>query len=250
MHVKAQDDGRAGAAYPTTQWSLVRAASSPEPGARQEALAQLVRRYAAVLQFHLVRDRNLTPDRADDVLQSFLADKVLADGLLDFADPARGKFRTFLATSLDRYLVSQVRAERAQKRGGGKVRVPIDEGLPVVDGRSPSPDQAFDVSWARQVLTDAVQSMQAECLATGRSDVWGVFEGRVLSPLLQGGEQVPYSELVARHGFVSPSQASNALVTANRMFVRALRRIVGAYTASAAETEEEIADLRRILSGS
>jgi RNA polymerase sigma-70 factor (ECF subfamily) len=249
--MKAQDDdGRSGAAYPTTQWSLVRAASSPEPGARQAALAQLVRRYAAVLQAHLVRDRALTPDRADDVLQSFLADKVLADRLIDFADPARGRFRTFLATSLDRYLVSQVRAERAQKRGGGKQRVSMDEGLPVVDGRAPAPDQAFDVSWAQQVLADAVNTMQAECLASGRGDVWGVFFGRVLSPLLHGGEQVPYSDLVARHGFVSPSQASNALVTANRMFVRALRKVVGAYTTSDAETEEEIADLRRILSGS
>jgi RNA polymerase sigma-70 factor (ECF subfamily) len=248
--VNAHDEGRSGAAYPTTQWSLVREASSPEPGARHNALAQLVRRYAAVLRTHLVRDRHLTPDEADDVLQSFLADKVLADGMMDFADPARGRFRTFLATSLDRYLVSRVRAERAQKRGGGKLRVSMDEGLPVVDNRSPSPDHAFDVGWARQILTDAVHAMRAECLAGGRGDVWNVFEGRVLSPLLHGGQQVPYSELVARHGFVSPSQASNALVTANRMFVRALRKVVGAYTTSDAETEEEIADLRRILAGS
>jgi hypothetical protein len=106
------------------------------------------------------------------------------------------------------------------------------------------------VSWARQVLADAMNAMQGDCLATGRGDVWGVFEGRVLSPLLRGGEQVAYSELVARYGFVSPSQASNVLVTANRMFVRELRRVVGAYTASDAETEEEIADLRRILAGS
>jgi hypothetical protein len=34
------------------------------------------------------------------------------------------------------------------------------------------------------------------------------------------------------------------------MFVRELRQIVGTYTSSDAEVEEEIADLRRILAGS
>jgi RNA polymerase sigma-70 factor (ECF subfamily) len=248
VHVTAHHDG--GGAYPTTQWSLVRAASSPEENARRDAVTQLVRRYVPVLVNHLVRGRNLTADQADDIVQSFLADKVLADGLIGFADPTRGRFRTFLATSLDRYLVSHLRAEHAKKRGGGTARVELEAGAPVVDRRTPAPDRSFDVCWARQVLADAMNAMQGECLATGRGDVWGVFEGRVLSPLLRGGEQVAYSELVARYGFVSPSQASNVLVTANRMFVRELRRVVGAYTASDAETEEEIADLRRILAGS
>jgi hypothetical protein len=76
-----------------------------------------------------------------------------------------------------------------------------------------------------------------------------VFEGRVLTPLLHGGEQVPYAELVSRYRFVSPSQASNVLVTANRTFVRELRKVVAGYTSSEAETDEEIADLRRILAG-
>jgi RNA polymerase sigma-70 factor (ECF subfamily) len=248
VHVTAHHDG--GGAYPTTQWSLVRAASSGEEDARRDALTQLVRRYVPVLVKHLVRGRKLTPDQADDVVQSFLADKVLADGLIGFADPTRGRFRAFLATSLDRYLVSYLRAENAKKRGGGTSRVELEAGLPVVDRRAASPDRSFDVSWARQVLADAVNATQAECLASGRGDVWGVFEGRVLAPLLHGGEQVAYSDLVARYGFVSPSQASNVLVTANRMFVRELRRVVGAYTSSDAETEEEIADLRRILTDS
>jgi RNA polymerase sigma-70 factor (ECF subfamily) len=202
-----------------------------------------------VLRNHLVRGRGLTPDAADDLVQSFLTDKVLEDGLIGLADPGRGRFRTFLATSLDRYLVSHIRAERAKKRGGGARHLPLTAELSVVDP-TPSPHQSFDVSWARQVLAEAVDSMCAQCLASGRAEVWGVFDGRVLSPLLHGGEQLSYAELVARYGFVSPSQASNVLVTANRMFVRELRRVVGAYTSTEAEADAEIADLRRILAGS
>jgi len=246
--VNANDD-RAGASYPTTQWSLVRAASSDDEDARRDAVGRLVRRYAPVLQTHLVRDRGLASDQADDVVQSFLADKVLEDGLIGLADPGRGRFRTFLATSLDRYLVSHIRAERAKKRGGGMSHVQLNAESPVVDP-TPLPHHAFDVSWARQVLADAVNAMQAECLASGRGDVWGVFEGRVLLPLLHGGEQASYAELVRRYGFISPSQASNVLVTANRMFARELRKVVGAYTLTDAQADEEIADLRRILAGS
>jgi RNA polymerase sigma-70 factor (ECF subfamily) len=162
------------------------------------------------------------------------------------AEPGRGRFRTFLATSLDRYLISRARADAAQKRGGGTSRVALDEGMAVAD-RCPAPDQSFDVSWARQVLAQAIDAMRAECTATGRTDIWGVFEGRVLSPVLHGGRQVSYGELVRRNGFVSPSQASNVLVTATRMFARELRKVVGAYASSDREIDEEIADLRRIL---
>jgi RNA polymerase sigma-70 factor (ECF subfamily) len=235
--------------FPTTRWSLVQdAGADRDAPRRREAVAQLLRRYAPVLQTHLVRARNVRPDQADDVVQSFLADKVLAGDLISRAEQGRGRFRTFLVASLDHYFFSYVRAERAQKRGGA-ARVTLDEGLYVAD-HCPGPDRSFDVSWARQVLAQAIDAMRAECTATGRTVVWGVFEGRVLSPVLHGGQQVSYGELVRRYGFVSPSQASNVLVTATRMFARELRKVVGAYASSDEEIDEEIADLRRILASS
>ena len=48
----------------------------------------------------------------------------------------------------------------------------------------------------------------------------------------------------------SPSQATNTLVTANRMFVRVLRAVVRDYVASDEEVDEEIVELRRILAAS
>ena len=58
-------------------------------------------------------------------------------------------------------------------------------------------------------------------------DIWGVFEARVLGPLFQNAEPVPYEQIVARFGFKSPAQASNVLVSARRMFERVLRSWLG-----------------------
>jgi RNA polymerase sigma-70 factor (ECF subfamily) len=234
--------------FPTTQWSLVRVAGNGSGAIGRDALARLLEQYAPALRAHLVRGRGVTPDDAEDLVQSFIADKVLGRDFIRLAQPSRGRFRTFLAVSLDRYAISCGRSERARKRSS-HLRVELDERCQSLADRSPGPERALDVSWARQVLRQAIDAMRAGCHAAARPDIWGVFEGRVLCPLLYGDAPVPYGELVGRYGFVSPSQASNVLVTANRMFARALRDVVGAYTAGPDDVEEEIADLRRILAG-
>jgi hypothetical protein len=48
---------------------------------------------------------------------------------------------------------------------------------------------------------------------------------------------------------VSPEQASNVLITAKRMFARALRSVVAKY-ADAGDVETEIRDLKSILARS
>jgi hypothetical protein len=52
---------------------------------------------------------------------------------------------------------------------------------------------------------------------------------------------------VRRFGFGSPAQAGNAFITAERMFIRLLRQVVGEYTGTGADVDEEIRDLRREL---
>jgi hypothetical protein len=53
---------------------------------------------------------------------------------------------------------------------------------------------------------------------------------------------------VEKFGFRSPTEASNALVTAKRMFVRALRAVVAEYARDENGIDREIEELRAILS--
>jgi hypothetical protein len=55
---------------------------------------------------------------------------------------------------------------------------------------------------------------------------------------------------VERFNFATPSQATNILVTGNRMFLRALKSVVGRYAKDGQAVEEELLDLQRILSSS
>lgn len=236
-----QIDGR----FPTTHWSLVAQVGLPDADARRDALERLLVRYLPALRAHLLWGKRLPSEEADDLLQDFVAGKIIERGLIGRADAALGKFRTFLLAALDRYAIDRFRQQSAKKRSPDGAPLEIGERGDLLP--APPSSDAFDVAWARSVLAEALKRMREECEATGRADVWGVFQCRLLEPSLQGTAPVDYEELVARFGLQSPSQASNVLVTAKRTFARALRSVVGEYALGDEEIDAEIRELREIL---
>jgi len=232
--------------FPTTRWTSVeRAGEHGTAGAA--ALARLLTLYLAPLRAHLVLQKRLPPDRADDLLQGFISDKVLERELVAGAAREKGKFRTFLLVALDRFVSNQLRDDQRKRRRPDGL-VSLDDAPDTADP-APGAGAAFDLCWARQVLEQAARRMFDDCNASGRTDLWAVFDGRVLSPTLEGDECVPYELLVERFALGSVDAASNLLVSGKRMFARSLRRVVGEYTGEGGDAEREIADLREILSG-
>src|SRR5689334_5139553 len=101
-----QDDTRQSAGgFPTTRWSLVRRAKLRDSFDQPVAMDEIARLYSRALRAHLLQRTHGDVHRADDLLQGFLADKVLEQRLIDRADPNRGRFRTFLLGAMDKYLV-------------------------------------------------------------------------------------------------------------------------------------------------
>lgn len=233
--------------FPSTRWSLVRGAAAGETGLRLESLDVLLTRYRGPLLAHLRWTRRLARAQAEDILQSFLHDKILRQGLVAGADQARGRFRIYLLTALDRFLVSELRRQNARKRRAAQ-EVPIEEHAEAIGDPTPAVDP-FDVAWARTVLDQAARRMQAECLAATRMDVWRLFEQRVLLPSLEGGSGPAYDELVRDLGLASPSAAYNLLLTGKRMFARHLQGVIAEYAGDRRGVEEEVRDLQAILSG-
>lgn len=233
--------------FPETRWSLVSLVGATTSDEQRQALGVLLQRYLPALRAHLVHKRRLAVDEADDLLQEFVSGKVLEQRLLERSDRERGRFRTFLLVTLDRFLIDQVRRRRVAER-----RLPSaptggdDEAMP----HDPADDEArsdpFEAEWARQIIEQAVELMRAECDAARRPDLWGVFEERLLRPSRDGSEPLEYAELVRRFRLESPAQASNVLMTAKRMFARAVRAVVGQY-ADPAAVDAEIRDLRVIV---
>jgi RNA polymerase sigma-70 factor (ECF subfamily) len=232
--------------FQTTHWSLVQRAGADDDQAQREALTQLIRRYSPSLRLHLITSRRIDPGRAEDLIQGFLLTKVLEGKLISKASRERGRFRGFLCTSLDRFVSNELRRDRAKMRAPEK-SVSLDKSMAVTDPSLPV-DAAFDIAWARQLLEAALENMRRECHRFERLDIWGVFEARILAPILHKTDPVPYDKLVERYGFRSPAQASNVLVSARRMFERTLRALVGEYEKGEAEIDAEITDLQAILS--
>jgi len=227
--------------WPTTHWSLVGQAGSGNDAERRQALTELIARYLPVLRRHLLLFRRVSRDQVDDLLQEFLLSKILEQAILERADQNRGKFRSFLATALDRFVLNRQRDERALKRSPNRAGALDDAAEPVDVGVRP--EAVFDIAWARQVLGQAVRRMRRDCRERNRADIWGVFRARILDPCLLHAKPVPYADLVRRFGFASPVHASNILVSANRMFERSLRRTISAYEREKSQIDQELMDL-------
>src|SRR5262249_31382292 len=92
-----------------------------------------------------------------DLSQGFVVSKVLGQDLIARADRGKGKFRTWLLTALDRYLISQWRQTAARRSGPGAAKSP----------RSASPAEGLGLAWARGGLARGARRGRGPAGRTG-----------------------------------------------------------------------------------
>src|SRR6187399_2985382 len=113
------------ARFRTTSWTMVLACGDqPNSADARTALATLFQAYWYPLYAYLRRQGSNEQD-AEDLVQSFYA-FLHERHALARADQLRGKFRTFLLSSLKNFLSHQRERARAEKRGGGRELVFLD----------------------------------------------------------------------------------------------------------------------------
>ena len=111
--------------FASTHWSVVLAAAQTQSPEACEALATLCAAYWYPL-YAYVRRKGYSPPEAEDLTQEFFS-RLLQNGALQAADPARGRFRSYLLALLQRMLVSEWRHGHRQKRGGGTTTFSLDD---------------------------------------------------------------------------------------------------------------------------
>ncbi len=243
------DRGRAARTFPSTHWSQVRAAGKLDEAAGRNALGELLLRYEPALLAYAILKFGSSEDHARDLFHGFVQESVLKRDLITNARPMPGcQFRSYLLHAWHTHIQSEYRRQSARKRrpAGNLSPLPEDPDDLPVEGQPPAPE-LFDLRWAQQVITEASRRMHAECMASHRPDVWGVFEARIHGPILNGDARMPYDQLVSRFGLESPIQARNLLVTGKRMFVRNLERVVSEYASGEGAVEAELRELHIIL---
>lgn len=136
----------------TTRWSIVLGAgNSSGPDAQRRDLEQLHRDYWCPLYAFLKRSGKSQID-AEDLTQGFF-ERFLKREDIKRATPEKGRFRSYLLTSLKNYVASEWHKENALKRGGSSFVFPIDADLEQRYGCEPShgvtPETLCEKSWAR-----------------------------------------------------------------------------------------------------
>ena len=116
--------GHDAARFEATRWSIVAAAGAADSQRAQRALEHLCSAYWYPL-YAFVRRQGHSPHDAQDLTQEFFA-RLLARNFLGDADPAKGRFRSFLLGALKHFLSDEWDRARAQKRGGGQQPISLD----------------------------------------------------------------------------------------------------------------------------
>jgi RNA polymerase sigma factor (sigma-70 family) len=233
--------------FATTRWSEVLAAGKGDSRQGHAALAHLCETYWYPL-YAFVRRRGLSPEDAQDSTQEFFA-RLLAGNWVSDADPAKGRFRTFLLTALNRFLANEWDRAHAQKRGGGALSMPLDTELAETRYRADTkpeapPDHLYDRQWAMTLLDRALSRLEAEHQRLGKTT-----EFAVLSPALTAERgDISYATLAAQLD-LSETATRMAVHRLRKRFRQVFREEIAQTVAKPDEVEAEIRHLVAALAG-
>ncbi|MFL5359128.1 RNA polymerase sigma factor [Archangium sp.] len=156
--------------FVTTRWSLVLAAGQPGAPEAHKALSELCTLYWHPL-YDFVRRQGLPPDKAKDLIQGFLT-RVLEKNALAVVEPGRGRFRSWLLASVKHYLANEWDRERAEKRGGTRVQVDLEDAetcFNQVPMPGLTPERAFERRWALGLLRRVLTALGEEYAREGQA---------------------------------------------------------------------------------
>lgn len=234
-----------GGRFATTRWSLVFSAGEDDVQ-RQDALGELCELYWYPL-YAYARRRGEDRHAAEDLTQGFLT-RLLEKGDLAMADPARGRFRSFLLAAMKNFMSGEWRKEHTIKRGGEARLVSLDvdlaEGRLELEDRERTPDEGFDRDWALALLDAVLLRLRAEYVERGREQH---FDG--LKPYLMGEGQLiggSYAETAEKLG-TSEGSIKVAVHRLRTRFRDELRREVAETVEGPEAVEDELQALLAAL---
>ena len=152
------------AQFPTTSWTVIVQAKNRDGESAEKALGRLCTVYWYPV-FALLCRKGLDSDRARDCTQDFFT-TLLEKDYLTHIERSKGKFRSFLLVAVSHFFSNWLDAEKALKRGGGRVMLPLEfdnaEGTYHSDlGHSLTPEAAFEYHWARTLLDRTLMRLRA-----------------------------------------------------------------------------------------
>jgi RNA polymerase sigma factor (sigma-70 family) len=233
------------ASFATTHWSLVLAAGQralPESERALEALCQAY--WGAVYVF--VRRQVADLHEAQDLTQSFFT-HLLEKNLLAVAASERGRFRSFLLTSVRNFLLNEWDKRKTHKRGGGKKLLPLDfqqhdSKYSLEPADTLTPERLYERQWALGLLELVLSHLRTEFAKAGRQRIFDVLKGS-----LSGANAETSLTEIARQLGITENAAKVAAHRLRKRYRELVRAEVAQTLADPSEIDDEIQQLFEAL---
>lgn len=231
----------------TTQWSQVVAARDGTETEARQALENLCQTYWKPL-YAFIRHQGSDPEEARDLTQAYFAELLEKDFLAD-VDAEKGRFRSFLFSSLRHFLSHERDRARALKRGGGTTTLSLDlesgeKSYAIHPSTLRTPEDVFEYRWAMTVITRALKRLEEE---SARAGTQRQFEQ--LKPYLTSTEpQVPYKDAAEELG-MSEGAVKVAVHRLRRRFGQSLRAELSETVVDPADVDDELRHMLSALRG-
>jgi RNA polymerase sigma factor (sigma-70 family) len=231
--------------FATTHWSVVLAAKDGQTPESFAALEKLCRTYWYPLYAH-IRRRGYSESEAQDLTQELfkrLLEKQFLSGLLREG----GRFRSFLLTALQRFLVENWERSRAQKRGGGQPLISIDaqtaEDRYQLEPRDErTPETLYDYRWAMALLDQVLSRLELEFSESGKEELFDLLR----TYMVEGAAEMSYAEGAERLGMTEDALRKAVQRLRNR-YRELFRQEISQTLANPTEVEEELRYLQAVM---
>lgn len=230
--------------FHTTQWTELLGIRSKDDEKRRLLLNDLFQKYWKPVYCYVRRKGHQSED-AKDLTQDFMREIIMEGPLIERADKNKGRFRTFLLKNLDFYLANKYQYQKAKKRSPeGLVSIDHDpEATMDLPDQTVSPNEAFHLAWARELLLTVYTDVEKSCRESGKEIHWQVFQKKVLVPILDGTPVPSLSVICSELGIEQEAQASNMIKTVKRVFRTQMLKHLRQQVESESEVEEEFNDI-------
>jgi RNA polymerase sigma-70 factor (ECF subfamily) len=232
--------------FQTTRWTLVLAAESRSAGDAEAALASLCEAYWSPV-YAFIRRSGHDADAARDLTQTFFH-RVMETALPGSACPERGRFRSFLLSSVKTFLAHEGDGPQTASRGGGRLplslQVQTAERTYQLDaGDDVTPERLYERRWALAVIGAALAGLEQQYGAAGKRQQFAR-----LKPFLTGEDPASYAELAAAVGGTEGALRV-AVHRLRRQFAASLHETIAETVERPADVDAELQYLLGAVSG-
>ena len=208
-----------GGACAGRQWSVVLQARRRDTARAMEALARLCQTYWYPL-YAYVRLRGHSPEEAKELTQEFFS-RLLQNKTLAYMRRDCGKFRSFLLSAMNHYLVDEARKGRLTR--------------PEPPDDSPMTERVFEQNWALAVANVVYDRLKREYDELGKGEMFAAMK----HCLANSSVAVSYDELAARLS-MAENAVKNMVQSLRDRYGEVLREEMANLVATPADLEEDL----------